>query len=129
MIKIKGRIKVVILSETIVLKPGLAWWVDPGSGRLGARTGSGWRKNRGRKNQVWPNWLEGLTRQDSIKTQFQSVDFFFILLKRCRFDLKKKELTRGPSQNPEHRPWIGPTTGPGLKTISETLDGQCYIVI
>jgi len=41
MIKIKGRIKVVILSETIVLKPGLAWWVDPGSGRLGARTGSG----------------------------------------------------------------------------------------
>ena len=52
----------------IVLKPG------PMS-RPGAGIGPGWKKNKGRK-----------TRRDPVANPLT----FFFLLKRCRFDLKKK---------------------------------------
>ena len=56
------------------------------TGLPGAGIESGWRKNKERKNPVWP----GKTRS---KIWLQPVDFFFFLLKRCRFDFLKK-LTR-----------------------------------
>jgi hypothetical protein len=69
----------------IVLKPGPVWRVDPGPGRSGAGTGPGWKKNRVRKNLVWPS----KTRS---KTWLQPVDFCFFLLKRRRFDFFKKRI-------------------------------------
>jgi hypothetical protein len=61
--------------HSIVLKPGPARRVDPGPGRPGAGTGPGWRKNRGRKNPVWPG---GSTRWPG-KTRWQTrwLLFFF----------------------------------------------------
>jgi hypothetical protein len=80
----------------IVLKSSLAWRVDSGleSGRVEEKTGEG----KTRCNPAtWP------------KTRLQPVDFFF-LLKRHRFDFKKK-LTRATRSKP------GSWTGPGLKTM------------
>jgi hypothetical protein len=57
--------------DTIVLKSGPTRQIEPEPGWPGAGTGPGLRKNRGRKNLVWPGWL---TRS---KTRLQPVDFFF----------------------------------------------------
>jgi hypothetical protein len=43
-------------SETIILKPGLVWRVDLKSGRSRAGIRLSWKKNRRRKNLVWPGW-------------------------------------------------------------------------
>jgi hypothetical protein len=59
-------------------------WSGP-TGRPGAGTGPSWRKNMGRKNPVWP----GKTQS---KTQLQPVDFFFLLLKRRRFNFFLKKI-------------------------------------
>jgi hypothetical protein len=67
----------------IVLKFGPAGW-------SGAETGLSWRKNKERKNSVWPGW-PGKIRS---KTRLQPIDFcFFFKLKRHRFDFFKKKLT------------------------------------
>jgi hypothetical protein len=78
----------------------------PGTGRPGAGTGPGWRKNRGRKNQCDP-----VTRQDPVKNPV-TTRWLFFLLKRRYFDFKKNWPER-PGQNPEPGPW----TGLGLKTM------------
>ena len=70
----------------IVLKPGSAWRVDPGPGRPGTRTRPGWKKNKGRKNSVWPGWPGELTRQDPVVNPLTFV--FFI--KTTLFWFKKK---------------------------------------
>jgi hypothetical protein len=77
---------------TIVLKP-----VNPGPGRSGAETGSGWRKNRGRKNPMWPGQKPGCNPL-----------IFFFLLKKIFFNLKKMTRTIW---------WSGQKPEPGLKTI------------
>ena len=106
----------------IVLKPGSAWRVDPGPGRPGTRTGPGWKKNKGRKNSVWPGWPGELTRQDPVVNPLTFV--FFI--KTTLFWFKKKLIqpTRWPGQNPKPEFWTGPTTGPGLKTMVYARHGQ-----
>ena len=102
---LKGKIRIELMAThtyspkfimvlNIVLKLGLT-----GRPRVGTRLG--WRKNRGRKNPVWPG---GLTRQNSVKNSVVTRWFYFFLLKRHRFDLKKKN-------------WPGPATGPGLKNM------------
>ena len=95
-----------------------AWFWNPArpGGQSRAGTGPGWRKNRERKNPVWLNGLPGKTRLQT----YWLLSFLFFLLKRRRFDLKKKELTqpiRWPRQNPEPGPWIRP----GLKTIVKRI--------
>jgi hypothetical protein len=59
---------------SIVLKPGLTWWIDQ---EPGAGTGPDWKKNRRRKNPVWP---DGLTQRPGWpgKTRLQPVDFCFV---------------------------------------------------
>ena len=64
--------KIQSIVTCIVLKPDPARRVDPGSDRLGAGTRPGWRKNRGRKNPMWPGW-PGWPG----KTQLQTRWFFF----------------------------------------------------
>jgi len=59
-----------------------------GPGRSGIGIGSGWRKNRVRKNLAWPDW-PSKTRW---KTRLQPVDFSFFT-KTTLFWFKKK-LTR-----------------------------------
>jgi hypothetical protein len=84
------------------------------AGRPGARAGSGWRKNRGRKNPMWPG--------DLVKNHgCNPLTFVLFFTKTMLFWFKKKkELTRAtrwPSQNLEPGPWTEPATGPGLKTM------------
>jgi len=67
-------------------------WPGP-VGQPGTETGSGWRKNRGRKNPV--------TRLTQLKTRLQLVDFFFT--KTMLFWFKKKELTRKTQSKPRTR--------------------------
>jgi len=103
---------------------GLAGW----PGRPGTGTGPGLRKNWERQNLGWPG--------DAVKNSVATCWLFF-LLKRHRFDLKKrnwpgdpvktrhpalgqgfftkttsfwfkkKKLTRWPGQNPAPWPWTG----------------------
>ena len=116
-------------SESIVLKPGPAWRADPGPGRPEAGTGPGWRKNRGRKNSVWPSWPgdpvdPARPGQDPVANLLNFV-FFFFLLKWRRFDLKKQELTR-PKPGDPVKTW-NPEPGPNLKTMSERdRGGVCF---
>jgi len=92
---------------SIVLKPDGSTRPIRGWNRLG------WRKNRRRKNPVWPS--------DPIRPGQKPVAtrwLLFFLLKWRRFDLKKIDpsdpvKTQWPSQNPEPGPW----TGQGLKTM------------
>ena len=90
-------IKIVFVNtvKTIVLKSGAAWLVDSGPGRPGAGTRPSWRKNRGRKNLVWPGWPGGLTQQPGWPGQKLSCNslifvLFFFLQKRRHFYFKKK---------------------------------------
>jgi len=74
---------IYIFSEIIsgiVLKPGSARRVDPGLSRPGIGTRPGWRKNRVRKNPVWPS--------EPAILSYNPLTFVF-LLKQRRFDLKK----------------------------------------
>jgi hypothetical protein len=94
----------------IVLKPGP-------TGRPGAGTGPGWRKNRERKNPVWPG-----DPANPVKTRLQTrwILFFFVfLLKQYRFDFKNKlaRPTWWPDQNSKSESWTRPTTGSSLKTM------------
>ena len=68
-------------------------WSGP-VGQPGTETGSGWRKNRGRKNPV--------TRLTQLKTRLQPVDFFFTKTMLFWFK-KKKELTRKTQSKPGTR--------------------------
>jgi len=52
----------------IVLKFSSARRVDLGSGRFGAETRPGWRKNKERKNPVWPGCLAGWPYKTRSKT-------------------------------------------------------------
>jgi len=73
------------------------------AGRPEAGTGPSLRKNRERKNPRWPSW-SGKTRS---KTQLQSVNFCFFVLKRRRFDFLKKRIDPDnpvKTQNPGLRP-------------------------
>jgi len=95
-------------SESIVLKPGPAWRADPGPGRPEAGTGPGWRKNRGRKNSVWPSWPgdpvdPARPGQDPVANLLTFVFCFFTKMtsfwfKKTRTDSTK---TRWPGQNLE----------------------------
>jgi hypothetical protein len=69
----------------IVLKPGSIRRVDPVPGLPGVGTGASWKKIGEEKTQCDP--ADPATRS---KTRLQLVDFFFFLLKRCRFDFFKK---------------------------------------
>ena len=71
----------------IILKSGLTRWVDQGPD---IRIGLSWRKNRGRKNPVWPGDPVDPARS-SQKHNYDSLIFFF-LLKQYHFNLKKKTL-------------------------------------
>jgi hypothetical protein len=95
--------------KTIVLKPGPARRVDQGPGRPGVGTGPDWRKNRVRKNPMWPGWLG--------KTRLQPVDFCFFLPKRRRFDFKKKQIDPADSVTRSK-----PRTQAGHWTGSENYD-------
>jgi hypothetical protein len=73
-----------IILKTIVLKPGTA-------GRFRTRPTRDWRKNRERKNSVWPSWPRaGWPGKTWLKTRLQPIDFCFFLLKRHHFDFLKK---------------------------------------
>jgi len=98
-------------SESIVLKPGLAQWVDLGPSRPGAGTGPGWRKKMERKNLMWAGW----PGQDPVANPL-TFDFFFTKTTSFWFFLKKMTRPiRWPGQNPEPGPW----TRPGLKPTSD----------
>jgi hypothetical protein len=76
------------------------------TGRSEAEIELGWRKNRRRKNPVWPGWPSELTRQDPArpgqKPGCNPLTFIF-LLKRRRFDFLKKKLTRATRSKHETR--------------------------
>jgi hypothetical protein len=99
------------------LKPGPAWRVDPGPGRSEAGTEPGWRKNRERKNPVWPG---GLTQS---KTWLQPVDFCFYWNDVILIFLKKN-WSGQPGQNLKSGFWIGS----GLKTMVIFVYKNCESV-
>jgi hypothetical protein len=78
---------------------GPVWRVDSGPGWPGAGTGPGWRKNRRRKNPVWPGQ----------KPSCNPLTFVF-LLKRRRFNFFKK-LTRTIW-------WFGQNPKPGYENYA-----------
>ena len=52
----------ILLVLTIVIKPGLVWWVDLRPGWPGGWTGPGKEKDQMSKNPTKPGWLAWLTR-------------------------------------------------------------------
>lgn len=86
----KSSFESFIIILGIVLKLSLARRVDLRPGQSGTRTRPDWRKNRVRKNLVWPSWPGQ-----------KPIDFFF-LLKRCCFDFFEKNLTNPVTQS---KPW------------------------
>jgi hypothetical protein len=86
------------------------------TGRPGAGTGPGLRKNRGSQNLGWLG--------DPVKNSVATRWILLFFTKTTSFYFFKSELTRAtrwPSQNPEPRPWAGSTIGLGLKTLPKII--------
>jgi hypothetical protein len=84
----------VSFSHNFETRPGLA-------GRPGAGTGAGWRKNRKRKNLVWPGRLNRRPGKTRLQTRWLLI-FFVFFTKTTSFWFKKK-LTRPTRSKPGTR--------------------------
>ena len=72
------------------MKPDPTQQIDPGPDRPGARTGSGWRKNRERKNSVWSGWPGDPVDQTRLLFYYNYYFYYHIIKKK----LIKKKLIR-----------------------------------
>jgi len=98
------------LIHSFKIQPGSAGWSrtrpthDWNQARL--------KKNKGRKNPIWPG---GLTWQPGQKPDYNPLTFVFFLLKRYRFKFFLKK--NWPDQNPEPEPLTRTATRPDLKIM------------
>jgi hypothetical protein len=98
------------------------------TGRFGTRLIRDWNRVGLIKKQGKEKLGETrLVRQvDPVRPGCKLVDFcFFFLLKRRRFDFKKK-LTWWPDQNPKPESWTRPARKPGLKTMLLSVNSLCF---
>jgi hypothetical protein len=107
-------------SESIVLKPGLAQWVDLGPSRPGAGTGPGWRKKMGRKNLMWAGW----PGQDPVANPL-TFDFFFTKMMSFWFFLKKNWPGRPGDPVKTQNPGLEPGRVLNLR-VTGTGEGYVY---